>query len=308
MSDGSVLLVNYNGGEALLSCLQSLRASDAGECPVLLVDNGSEDGSVAQVRSRHPEVEVWSMGGNVGFAAAVNRGLEKLQSRGVATVLLLNPDTEVAPDFYAPLQRAVAEGAALAGPKLLLPGPEQRLWCAGGSVTFGLNLSQLRGHRERDRGRYDTAEDMSFLPGTAWLVPQTTWQSVGLLDERFFCYVEDVDYCLRIAAAGGRIRYEPASRVVHHGSAASGGGYTRLRKYLNALGSVYLMRKHGSPRRWLRFVLADVFTLPLALVYGLMQGRPGAAFWKLRGLWDGLWGRSFGPKRRRQLLTRERVA
>jgi len=89
---------------------------------------------------------------------------------------------------------------------------------------------------------------------------------------------------------------------VHEGSAASGGGYSALRKYLSAVGAWRLLRKHGTPGRWLRFLAADVATLPFALAYGWARGRPGAALWKARGLLDGWRGRPFDAARRAQLL------
>lgn len=301
------LIVNFNGGEHLLRCVAALRRSDFAARPLLVVDNASHDGSPRTLVSRFPDVELLALPENIGFAAAVNRGLERLLAHDVASILLLNPDTEVAADFFAPLERALADGASIAGPKLVLPGEPRRLWSAGGSVTFGRNLCVLHGHRERDRGQHDVARDVSFLPGTAWLVTRGLFESIGRLDDAFFCYVEDVDFCLRASKAGAKLRYEPRSTVVHEGSAASGGGYTQLRKYLSAAGAWRLLRKHGTPGRWSRFVLGDVLTLPFAVVYALLRGRPRAALWKARGLADGWRGRPFDAGRRAQLLPRAPV-
>jgi GT2 family glycosyltransferase len=240
---------------------------------------------------------------NLGYARGMNAGLKLLEQRSTRRILMLNPDTTVDPCFLAPLEQALAEGAGLAGSKLLSPGQPPRIWSAGGEVTFGLNLSRLRGHREVDHRQYDRAEDVTFLPGTVWLLDREVLTGVGYFDERFFCYVEDVDYCLRVIQAGWRIRYVPESVVVHEGSQASGGGYTPLRKYLNALGSWALLRKHGSPMRWATFLLCDVLTAPGALIYGMLRHRPGAAWWKLRGLVDGALNRPFSERRREQLLT-----
>jgi hypothetical protein len=301
---GAVLIVNYNCKEALHQCLRSLQRSDGSGLSVLVVDNASGDGSRELLADQHPRVEVLVSSSNLGFAGAVNLGLQRLLEQRQPRILLLNPDTVVKPDFLTPLEATVAQGADLAGPKLVLPGQPTRLWCAGGTVTFGLNLSRLHGHGELDRGQLDHSGDVTFLPGTAWWMPRSTVEQIGLLDETFFCYVEDVDYCLRMANQGLRIRYEPRSVVEHAGSHASGGGYTSLRKYLNALGSVHLLRKHGNLGRWLCFLGCDVLTTPLALGYGLLQRRPTAALWKVRGLWDGFLGRGFTDRRRQQLLPR----
>jgi GT2 family glycosyltransferase len=306
------LIVNYNGGDALLRCVAALRVSDFGARPLLVVDNASRDGSPLKLRARFPDVELVVAPENGGFAAGVNLGLERLLARDVVTILLLNPDTEVAPDFFAPLARAVAEGAAIAGPKLLSPvaarsaDAKRRIWSAGGAVTFGRNLATLAGHREVDRGQYDAPRDVTFLPGTVWLVARALLEQVGRLDDGFFCYVEDVDFCLRAVKSGARLRYEPRSIVVHEGSAASGGGYTSFRKYMNSRGAFRLLRKHGTVARWLRFLCADVLTWPLALLYATLRGRPEAALWKGRGLLDGWRGRPFDGARRARLLPGER--
>jgi GT2 family glycosyltransferase len=306
MSDGTIaVLVNYNGGVALARCLAALRQSDFGARPIVVVDNGSRDGSARAVAPIHG-LELVELGRNTGFAAGANRGIERALALGARRVLLLNPDTEVKAGFLAPLERALDHGADVAGPKLLLPGaagePAARIAGAGGAVTFGRNLALLGGHREFDRGQHDRAADAGFLPATAWLMSRDVLADVGLFDESFFCYVEDVDWCVRAAARGRRLRYEPRSVVVHAGSASSGGGYTALRKYLNARNGFRLLRKHGTPARWLRFLAGDVLTLPFALLYAAVRGRPGAALWKARGLLDGWRDRAFEGARRAALL------
>lgn len=317
-TDVIAVLVNYNGGAGLARCVAALRASDFGDRPIVLVDNASRDGSAhavvaavaaaAVVAGPNGGVELIALPRNVGFAAGANVGLRRARERGASELLLLNPDTEVDRGFLAPLRAALAAGAALAGPKLLSPGSPARIWAAGGELTWGRNLALLTGHREEDRGQHDAARDVSFLAGTCWLMSRSAFDRVGGFDESFFLYVEDVDWCARAIATGARLRYEPASRVVHEGSAASGGGYTALRKYLSARNAFVLLRKHGTPARWLRFLAGDVLTLPLAFLYAALRGRPAAARWKARGLLDGWRGRPFAGARRAELLPGEAAA
>ncbi|MBM4015527.1 MAG: glycosyltransferase family 2 protein [Planctomycetes bacterium] len=312
--DVVAVLVNYNGGAGLARCVASLRASDFGARPIVVVDNASRDGSgEALLRAEaarpasgaRPVLELLVQPLNRGFAAGANLGLRRAAELGATELLLLNPDTEVERAFLAPLRAALADGAALAGPKLLLPGEPPRIWSAGGALTWGRNLALLTGHGEPDRGQHDTARDVSFLAGTCWLLRRDWFERLGAFDEAFFCYVEDVDFCARATRAGARLAYAPRSRVVHEGSAASGGGYTPLRKYLSARNAFHLLRKHGSAARWLRFLVGDVLTLPLALGYATLVGRPGAALWKARGLLDGWRGRAFDGARRAELLPRD---
>lgn len=298
------VIVDYNGGELLDRCVAALRASGFGGAPLVLVDNASRDGSARRVGAL-PGVVLLELGRNAGFAAGANAGIARALELGARELLLLNPDTEVEAGFLEPLRAALAAGADLAGPKLLSPGEPPRIWSAGGSLTFGRNLARLTGHRELDRGQHDAAADVTFLPGTAWLMRADLPARLGPLDEGYFCYVEDVDFCARALAAGARLRYEPGSRVVHHGSAASGGGYTSLRKYLSARNAFRFLRRHGSAARWLTFLAGDVLTLPFALAYATLRGRPAAALWKARGLLDGWRDRPFEGARRAALLPGE---
>lgn len=299
------VVVNFNGGAALGRCLASLRASDFGAAPVVLVDNASQDGSARSFAAAAAGIELLSLPVNVGFAAGANVGVRRALERGATELLLLNPDTEVDRGFLAPLRVALADGADCAGPKLLSPGAPLRIWSAGGELTWGRNLALLTGHRELDRGQHDRPRDVSFLPGTCWLARRELFERIGLLDEAFFCYVEDVDFCARANGARARLAYVPASRVVHEGSAASGGGYTALRKYLSARNAWHLLRKHGTPARWISFLAGDVLTLPFAFVYAALRGRPGAALWKARGLLDGWCRRPFAGAQRAALLPGE---
>jgi len=300
------VIVNYNGGDALVRCVAALRASRFGGAPIVVVDNASRDGSAARLAG-DGAVEIVALPRNVGFAAGANAGLHRAFERGADELLLLNPDAEVDPGFLEPLAEALAAGADVAGPKLLSPGTPAVIWSAGGELTYGRNLALLTGHREQDRGQHDVARDVTFLPGTCLLLKRGLLERVGLFDEAFFCYVEDVDLCARAVGAGARLRYEPRSRVVHEGSAASGGGYTALRKYLSARNAFHFLRKHGTAGRWLRFVAGDVLTLPFAFAYALARGRPAAALWKARGLLDGFRKRPFEGPRRTRLLPRDAI-
>jgi GT2 family glycosyltransferase len=288
-----VIVLNWNGGEANLRCLRSLVRAGIGEERIVFVDNASEDGSPEAVARAFPRAGIVRNATNLGFCAGMNVGLRRALERGDRELLVLNNDVEVEPDFLAPLARALAEErVGAAGPKVLLPGGERRLWCAGGRLDHRANVSTLRGHGEVDRGAFDREEDVDYLPGCALLVRAEALREVGLFDEQFFAYMEDVDLGVRLRERGWRVRYVPSSAVVHESGSASGGGYAPARKYANALNSVRFLRKHPSLRGWLGLLLFDVLTLPLALLREVLRGgRPAAVLAKARGLFDGLRGR-----------------
>ena len=288
----SVVVLNWNGGSQNLTCLRSLEAAGVARQQVLFVDNGSVDGSVEEVERAFPGARVLRNGENLGFCGGCNVGLRHALESGSEAVLLLNNDVVVDPEFLQPLLKALEDpGVGAVGPKMLAGGNEDVLWCAGGLIRWGVNVSQLRGFGQRDRGQFDRAEDMDYIPACALIIRREALQDVGLLDEDFFAYMEDVDYGVRLRKHGYRVRYEPRSRVVHHSSGSSGGGYTEGRKYANALNSIRFLKKHPTLKGWAALLFFDVLCLPLALAAQVLRrGNPRAVLAKGKGLLDGIRG------------------
>jgi GT2 family glycosyltransferase len=237
--DLSIVILNYNTREQLAACLHSLRTegstSVAGgpiECEVLVVDNASSDGSAEMVRSQFDWVELIRSERNGGYAHGNNLALRR--ARGNA-MLLLNPDT-VMPrgGIAALLQRLqVHPEAGIVGPKLLRSDGSMHLACRRSfptpSVAFYRlsGLSALRPHSPRF-ARYNLtfvdpnlAIEVDAVCGACMLLRRDAIERVGLLDERFFLYGEDLDWCWRVREARWTVRYEPGIVVHHQHGAAS---------------------------------------------------------------------------------------
>ena len=218
--DVSISLVNANSREFLLACLESL---DGVEAEVVVLDNASEDGSVAAVRERFPGVRVIEQRYRAGFGANNNTVIRATNGR---YVYLLNADTTS--DDWG-LGRMVAyldanPRVAALGPRLVYPDGRQQAsaWrfptpgvAARGLVTLGrLGVVQSTG---------SVARDVDWVTGAALLVRREALDEVGVFDEGFFMYSEETDLCLRIRRAGWRIRYFPDVTVVHHQPWSSSG-------------------------------------------------------------------------------------
>lgn len=288
------VIVNWNGVDRTLRCLESLRRAGHPPRDVVVVDNASTDDSVARIRAEFPEVTVLVAPENLGYAGGNNLGIRHALERGARSVLLLNNDVEIDRGCIDSLAAELAdERVGAVGPLVLLPAranERNRIWAAGGEVTHRENVSRLRGNGETLNGRFAAPERVDYLPGCAILVKREVFERVGMLDESFFCYMEDVEYGRRIEEAGLENRLVPAARAFHDASASTGGGYTAGRKYMNAVNSVRYLRRHPSARGWLGFVVFDVLLWPLCLANAIRHGRPAAAFAKLRGIVDGLRG------------------
>ncbi len=239
----TVVIVSWNTRDYLRRCLASLRSACADpEClAVHVVDNASTDGSAAMVEAEFPQVVLHALPENLGFARANNRVLQGCET---PYALLLNPDTEVRPGALDALLEFM-EGepeAAVAGPTLLnSDGTLQRAGDAFPTLAREVLVSppfrgfrMLDGWRERltyQRRSFHQVALVDGVLGACVLARRAAWEQVGLLDERFFMYYEEIDWYRRMSAAGWRIYYVPAAEVIHHGGKSSeqrGGEVNRI--------------------------------------------------------------------------------
>jgi N-acetylglucosaminyl-diphospho-decaprenol L-rhamnosyltransferase len=244
----TVYIPNFNGERWLPRTLQSLRAQTT-RLDVVVVDNGSSDGSVAAVRADFPEVTMMELAENLGFGPALNRAVAAHPADAIA---LLNSDVECEPGFCEALLAAAepAGGAGAPGVDMvaavLLQEQEPSLIDSAGVVADHTLMGFDHLHGE-PVGALDGAPDPLGPTGGAALYRREAWEAVGGFDERIFLYYEDLDLALRIAAGGGRCRLAPGARALHAYSAslgaASGAKYART-----GWSRGYMLRRYGVMR------------------------------------------------------------
>ena len=259
------VVVNWNGGEDNLACVRSLLDQGLAPAQVVFVDNASRDGSTEAVEAAFPGLTVLRNARNLGYGHGNNRGIE--------AALEARPEV------------------GIVGPRVLYRDEPSMVWAAGGWLTFRHNLTTLRGHREPDGPEWQTSLDVDFVPGAAMLVRRAVFERAGLLDGEYFAYHEDADFCLAASEAGFGVACIGAVSALHRTHAATGGGYNPRRKYMLGVTAVWFLRRHGTPVRWLRFVLFDVLSLLPLLLLEACRGRARAVLAKARGMYDGLRGR-----------------
>jgi len=297
------VVVNWNGGDANLACVASLLEGGLPPEQVVFVDNGSTDGSLAAVRERHPHLRFLVHDRNEGYARATNRGIDAALGAGATRVWLVNNDLTAPPETLSALEAALDAdpGVGVVGPRVLYLREPERVWAAGGRLTFRHNLSTLLGHGRPDGPRWRTDEDVDYVPGCAMLVRREVFERVGRLEESYFAYHEDVEFCLLARRAGFRVRRVGSVAAFHDAHLSTGGGYNPARKYMMAVNTIAFLRKHGTPLRWLSFLVFDVLTLPAVWLVRAPRGEGRAVLAKARGTWDGLRGRTLadygGPER-----------
>ena len=229
MSDGNkqwaAVVVNYEAGPLLLACVESLLAdSSAGAPDIVVVDNGSRDGSVAALHRARPAVRVLDPGANLGYAAAANRGIA---ASSASVIAVCNPDLEVRPGTAAAmLARFDAEpDLAAVGPALRNPDgtqyPSARAHASSVDAVGHAVLGRAwpgnrftRRYRQLDAD-WRQARDVDWVSGAMVFLRRAAIDSVGGWDDRYFMYMEDVDLCWRLRRLGWRVAYEPAGSAVH---------------------------------------------------------------------------------------------
>jgi len=208
----SIIVVNYNSWPDIQRCLESLIRVNYKNDEIIVVDNGSSDGSVERIASLFPQVVLLQNNRNLGFGGANNLGAQIARGRYLA---FLNPDTEVAPDWLDALidelEREPEVG--LVTSKILLLGDRERINTCGNDVHLtGLTLCRGTG---RPATEMSANEDVSAVSGAAFAIRATSFHALEGFDEVFFLYMEDTDLSLRAALAGYRIRCVPESVVYH---------------------------------------------------------------------------------------------
>jgi GT2 family glycosyltransferase len=282
-----VVVLNWNGWRDTAQCLASLRAGTYPNLHVVVVDNGSTDGAPQHIAPllQAPWGELIQAGCNLGFTGGANLGLRVALERGADYAFLLNNDATVAPDCIATLVQKAERWPeiGLVGPKIVWAAEPHRIWSAGMSVAW--HRSAIESHRNApDDSRFDGCRVVQGLSGCALLVKRAVLERAGLLDERYFAYYEDLDWCLRARQAGFRCLYVGAARASHVGSATSNRGAGRsqaaLVNYYGARNGLLFIATHappaGRPLAVARLVGRLLAAEGRVIAGGLVLRRPGA--------------------------------
>lgn len=257
----SIVIVNYNTGKLLRSCLESVYAGANGTpFDVWVVDNNSHDESVTIVRSQFPTVNVVQNASNVGFSRANNMVISK---SGSDYILLLNPDTLVIDDAIDRMMKFMDEHprVGIAGCKVLNGDGTLQLACRRSIPTPKVAFYRLTGlsrlfPNSRVMARYNlTYEDpekpheVDAVSGAFLMIRRKAVEDIGLLDERFFMYGEELDWCLRAKRAGWAVMYYPLARIVHYKGEST--KYNSRKAALEFYRAMYLFhKKHFAKDHW----------------------------------------------------------
>ena len=256
----TIIVLNWNGLADTLECLESLASLDYPNYEVVVVDNGSTDGSVSVIRERCPGVTIVENGENLGYAGGNNVGLCHAMAQGADYALLLNNDTVVDPAFLGILVNAAeAEPAVgIAGPTIYYHERPDVIWSAGGAINWQRGSTWMVGLDEQDKGQFGAEpRPVDFVTGCAMLVRRAVLERAGLLDERFFAYYEEAEWCVRAARAGFQVMHVPMAHIWHQISPAAQADSPLVHYYMTRNRLLFLKATEAGLRAWFHTLFAE---------------------------------------------------
>lgn len=276
----SVVVVSYNTRDLLRCCLDSVVAN-ASDAEVIVVDNASTDGSAELVRERYPDAQLIRNARNVGFARATNEGIRAATGD---MILWLNSDAWLTPGALGRLCQTLDANPTVGavGPRLCYPDgrlqpsaqrfPDPLAHLVGAAELYRLPWVRRRFNGARHPGwDHDRPADVDWLTGACLLVRHACLDRVGLLDEGYFMYAEEMDWCYRACRAGWRIRFEPAAEVVHVGGGSSSASrYSLIVAQYRSLDRFCNRHYPPLPRAGIQVVTGLVTGLKVLLLTGLV--------------------------------------
>ena len=281
----SVIIPNYNGEHFLKACLEALKRQTFDDMEVILVDNASTDDSIKLAKELYREIRVIELHDNTGFAYAVNRGIEAAKGE---YVLLLNNDTIVFPNFVKNQYKMIKGNPdVFSCSALMIQNQNHELVDDAGDELAVLGWGFAPDRDKPVSGCGVPHEVFSSCAGAA-IYRKAVFDEIGLFDESFFAYLEDMDVGYRARLAGYRNLYNPYAKVYHLGSASSGSRHNAFKVELSARNSMYMMKKNMPVWQYILNLPFIVAGIAIKTVYFAKKGIAGAY---IRGIYRGIFGK-----------------
>jgi GT2 family glycosyltransferase len=257
----AIIILNWNGWRDTIACVESCHKLTWPNFRIIVVDNGSTDGSEAHLRRNLAEVEIIQSGANLGFAGGNNVGIRYALDAGAEYVWLLNNDAVADPEALTALVEEMEKDArvGIAGSKIYFHGEPRRLWFAGGLWEKGRLRVRQRGANQLDHGQFNEACTTGSVSGCSMLVRSFSIRQIGMMEESFFLYWEDTEWCARAKERGYSVLFVPASCVWHKVSSSTVSN-SFVQYYFYMRNGFFFFRRH------------DPLLLPLFATHNFLLG------------------------------------
>lgn len=281
----AAVVVNWNLAEETVGAVRSLQLQTK-TCQIFVVDNGSSDDSLSVLSSQCSGAEIISLPENRGFASACNVAIARaLEDKGCKHILLLNNDARIHPQAVSEmlLEAERLPQGGIIGPKIYYSEHPRRIWYAGARRRRIVLAAADVGRDQEENGQFGQTRSVDYVFGAAMLIHRRVFETIGLFDERFFLYIEDLDFCLRAKRAGFPLIFAPKALVWHKVSASTAND-PYLRRYHLVKGTIMFLRKHAS----LISLIPIVFFWSLVLVQMVLNDFTRGNILDIRTYWSGL--------------------
>ncbi|MBF0337132.1 MAG: glycosyltransferase family 2 protein [Nitrospirae bacterium] len=288
----AIILVNYNGYADTIECLRSLTTTQCGASKVFVVDNGSTDGSMAEIAqwlrdSETDTAELIALQANMGFGVANNVGMERAFADDYNYALLLNNDTVVTEGFLAKMLGTFEHfnDAGIVGGLIRNYYRQGDVWFSGGYIDY------IRGAFYHLHNTCKGMRQSGFITGCLMLIPQRVYRETGGFDDRYFLNVEDIDLCCRVRDAGYRLVVNCDAVIYHKISASIGGLYSRRHQYyFHRNRMLFFGNRLRGMRKGVFYALQFLVAIPIWMAIQLLKGNLNAVKGALKGYYDLLRG------------------
>ena len=256
----AIIILNWNNASDTIECLRSVAELTYDNFITVVVDNGSSDNSVIEIRQAYPEVMLIEANRNLGFVGGNNVGLELAKVNKADYTLLLNNDTEVSPDFLDRLVTVIEADPTIGivGPTIYYFDRPNVVWSAGGAIDWQHGSTRMLGLNEKEQGQFgEQPRPVDFVTGCALLIRMSLLDQIGVLDPRFFAYYEETEWCVRVARAGYQVLHVPTAKVWHKISLVTRESSPLVHYYMTRNRLLFLKLSQAGRRAWFNTLIVD---------------------------------------------------
>lgn len=263
-----IIVLTWNGKNDTLECLESLVKVNYSNYKILVIDNASIDGTNDAVKSKYPLVEYIYNSENLRYAGGNNIGIEYALKNNSDYVLLLNNDTIVEPNFLEHLINTAESdsSAGIVGPKIFYYNQPALIWYAGGKIDWWKGWIYHNGIREMDSENFCQKTETDFITGCCMLIKRAVINKIGKLDEGYFIYGEDVDFCIRAKRAEFKILFEPSAKIWHKISVSAGGHFSWFKNWNKLKSQIKIFMRYAPWYQWIPIFLGLFIYIIMGLI------------------------------------------
>jgi GT2 family glycosyltransferase len=268
-----IVIINWNGLEDTIECLESLMKVEYSNYEAIVVDNGSRLDDARKIKERFNNIKVVELKKNLGFAIGNNVGILIAKQKDVDYILLLNNDTIVSSRFLKEMID-VAQGnpkIGILGPKIYFHDNKNTFWYAGGKLNMYIKHT-TEGQYEADIGQYDNIRETDFVAGACMLIRKSVFDKVGLLPKEYFLGWEDIDFCLAVKRKGYSCIFVPHSKIWHKASASFKRHDLNYKQVFFGFRNRIIIRyKYLSKPKFMLFIIVQFCVIiPIHIVYYIL--------------------------------------